>query len=140
MIFLDSVECRKALRAGSRTGDVLPAHCTAGGKVLLAELDPETLSRLYPDETLPTLTPRSIDSKRALLAELERIRAQGFAVNVEESEDRLTAVAAAVRDRHGHVVGAVTVAAPSYRLLPDAAPELGAAVRRHISALADRLP
>ena len=81
------------------------------------------------------------NASNALLVSVELTsRAQGFAVNVEESEDRLTAVAAAVRDRHGHVVGAVTVAAPSYRLLPDAAPELGAAVRRHMSALADRLP
>ena len=36
--FIDSVEGPEAVRVSNRTGTVLPAHCTAGGKMLLASL------------------------------------------------------------------------------------------------------
>src|SRR5262245_16799298 len=39
--FVDGVEGPHALRVGSRTGNLLPAHVTSGGKTLLAELPPE---------------------------------------------------------------------------------------------------
>src|SRR3954464_5674798 len=38
VVFLDSVETSHGLRVGSRVGVEMPAHCTAGGKALLAQL------------------------------------------------------------------------------------------------------
>jgi DNA-binding IclR family transcriptional regulator len=46
--FLDGVEGPQALRVSFRTGTLLPAHVTSGGKALLAELPPERLRALYP--------------------------------------------------------------------------------------------
>ena len=130
-VFVDCVESPRAVRAGSRTGDVLPAHCTAGGKALLAELDPGTLERLYPEEELPGLTASSIATRAALWAELAGVRERGYATNQLESEEDLHAVARAVRDPVGRIVGSITVAAPRLRLPPDRFPAVAAAIGRH---------
>lgn len=130
-VFVDCVESRRSVRAGSRTGDALPAHCTAGGKALLAELDPGTLGRLYPAEELPGLTAASIGTRAALWAELAGVRERGYATNRLESEEDLHAVARALRDPLGRVVGSITVAAPRLRLPPDRFPAVAAAIERH---------
>lgn len=54
-----------------------------------------------------------------------RTRERGYAATVEEFEDGLNSVAAAVRDRAGEVVASVSVSGPSYRLTPDRLDEVG---------------
>lgn len=47
--FLDGVEGPQALRVSYRTGTLLPAHVTSGGKALLAALPADRLRALYPN-------------------------------------------------------------------------------------------
>ncbi|MDP9392535.1 MAG: IclR family transcriptional regulator [Actinomycetota bacterium] len=94
--FIDSLESSRALRVGGRLGRSMPAHCTSTGKALLAELGDEDLVRLYPDEGLVQLTPRSIGTRTALLQELAVVRARGYARSQEEAEEGVTSVAVAL--------------------------------------------
>lgn len=115
--YLDAVESTKALRVASRTGVVLPAHCSALGKSLLAELPAEQLRALYPESApLRGETRRSITSIDVLEHELHRVRSRGYAINMEESEEGVSSVAVAVRASAGPVVGAISVAAPTQRM------------------------
>ncbi len=127
--FLESVECNRALRVGSRSGMTMPAHCTSAGKALLAELAPDELRALYdPHAPLVQMTPRSAATFEALAAELEAIRERGYATNVGESEDGITAAAAAIGSSpHGYRAG-ISVSAPSSRVDAARLAELGAAV------------
>jgi IclR family transcriptional regulator, pca regulon regulatory protein len=68
------------LTAGSR----LPAYCTAMGRAILAHLPPEKANHLIDQMDLKARTPFTITSKQKLLAELERVRRQGYAQNVQE--------------------------------------------------------
>lgn len=104
------------LRAGRRVGDTLPAHVTASGKALLAELDEDELAKLFPSNTLEGLTTRSIRDRERLISELKQVRKQGYAVNAGESEDELLTVGAAVRDRWGTARASLVVAAPAVRV------------------------
>jgi len=94
------------LHVGSR----LPAYCTSMGKVLLAYLPAaerdEVLSRIAFDRR----GPNTLTSRAALLAELERVRAAGIAVNNEELAYGLRSVAAPIRDRSGEVTAALNLA------------------------------
>ncbi|MBB3045631.1 DNA-binding IclR family transcriptional regulator [Nocardioides soli] len=45
--FLDGVESTRPLRVAVRIGDRIPAHCSAGGKALLARLDGPAFDQLY---------------------------------------------------------------------------------------------
>ncbi|AQT82383.1 hypothetical protein B1R94_28775 [Mycolicibacterium litorale] len=129
--FLDSIESPQILRVGSRTGEVLPAHCVSGGKVLLSTLSPETLESLYPDDELMTLTPRSIRTKTALRKALDKIRKHGFSTNEQESESDVVAVAVCLPIANS--AAAVTVASPVSRVPTGSLNGFGEAVQRIIA-------
>lgn len=116
--FLDCVEGTKMIRSTPRVGTSLPAHCTAGGKVLLAALPRYRLDALLSDRRLPGLTKHSITSVTKLLKELDQIREQGYAIDDEESELGLRAVA--MRVDHPHVRlsvdAAIAIAGPTTRM------------------------
>lgn len=114
---LDSVESSKALRVASQAELLLPAHCSASGKALLAELPTGELRALFPrGARLVTVTPTSIRSFRALEAELAAVRGRGYATTSGESEEGLGAIAAVAHDARGRAVAAFSVSAPVFRL------------------------
>jgi DNA-binding IclR family transcriptional regulator len=115
VLFLDSVESDRVVRTGSRTGRVLPAHATATGKALLAERGDGEIAALYPSGMPPGATPRGLTTVGELLEQVAEVRRLGYAVNHGESEDDVAAVAAAVRDKRGHVRCALVVTAPLSR-------------------------
>jgi DNA-binding IclR family transcriptional regulator len=115
--YIDAVEGSRALRVVPRTGTLLPAHCTSGGKALLADLPDVRIRALYADPAaLVTKTDRSVSSLPSLIAALEEVRANGYATNYEESEDGVGSVAIALRDAGGTARAAVAVAVPTTRL------------------------
>jgi IclR family transcriptional regulator, pca regulon regulatory protein len=96
------------LHVGSR----IPAYCSATGKALLAFLPRADLDQLIDRVDLIQRGPRTLTSKPALLAELERVRRTGIAVNDEELESALRSIAVPVRSRSGDVIAAVNIAIP----------------------------
>jgi IclR family acetate operon transcriptional repressor len=114
--FVQSLEGAGPGRAASRLGRVLPAHCTSGGKAMLAFCSPEDLARRYPSRRLDRMTDRSLGDWDALLRALDVIRARGWATNVGESHPTITAIGAPVLLGSGDPVAAVTVAATADRL------------------------
>ena len=75
--YVDAVEGTRALRVAPRTGGLLPAHCTSGGKALLAELPDERIRAMYADPaSLTPQTDRSVSSLPSLIAALEEVRCQ----------------------------------------------------------------
>ena len=80
----------------------------------------------------------------ALAAEMEAIRARGYAIDNVENEDGVRCVAAPIRDHAGEVVAALSVSAPAYRFaledLPALAPEVLAVAREISSRIGYREP
>jgi IclR family transcriptional regulator, KDG regulon repressor len=116
VIYMDSVETDKTVRAVSHIGALLPAHCTAVGKVQLAQLSAAEIERLYPEQTLPALTPHSITTRDMLLAELKSIVARDYAIENEEAEIDVRGVSVSVKDYSKNVIAAIGITAPVSRL------------------------
>jgi DNA-binding IclR family transcriptional regulator len=114
--FIDSIESHQAVRVGSRFDSRMPAHATSAGKAMLATMATDEVLACYPCEKLVTVTDRTVATRSALLAELSRVRAAGYAVNFEESETGLGAIGMAVLDTDGRPVAGVTVAGPMQRM------------------------
>ena len=127
--FVDSVETRRTLRTTSRIGVTLPTHATSGGKAVLAELTAEELRALYPNQRLPSMTARTIATRRALELELANVRRRGYAVNLGESEPDVNAVGAAIRAEGHGPDAAIAISGPSTRLTDARIEQLGAAAR-----------
>jgi DNA-binding IclR family transcriptional regulator len=115
--FIASVECRQALRVGSREGMVFPAHRTTAGLLLLADLSDEELDEVYAAERYQERPADRPDPDR-LRAELRRLRRNGFAVNRGRSERGLVAVGVPVRDPDGRALAGLSVSLPSVRYDP----------------------
>jgi DNA-binding IclR family transcriptional regulator len=134
--FVSCVEGRRAVRVGDRTGVVLPAHCTAAGKAILAALPPVELARRYRDRELTTRTPASITTWEALERELQAIRRDGYARNSQEGESGVSALAMAVRDLTDAPLAAIAVVMPSSRAPgPDASGPLVAQMARAVQTI-----
>jgi IclR family transcriptional regulator, KDG regulon repressor len=116
VIYMDSEDTDKAVRAVSRVGAMYPAHCTAVGKAQLAILSPADVERLYGEPSLAGLTEKSIKTRDGLLAELRKIAEKGYAVENEEADVEVRGVAVVVRDFSKKVVAAIGIIAPASRL------------------------
>jgi len=103
-------------------GSLRPLHGGAAAKLLLAEYSGSKRAS-YLDRLNPKLSP---ESRAQLESDLDRIRETGRAQSSSEVDIGVWASAAAARV-HGNLVGALTVAAPEYRL--------SAADRDHIARM-----
>ncbi|WP_372983735.1 IclR family transcriptional regulator [Microbacterium sp.] len=112
---IDSIESSQTVRTGSRMGWSLPAHATAGGRALLAELSDAEVASVFPTEMIPRAGQAEALRRIDLLAELELVRARRYATNFGESEPEVSAVAVVLRDRHGRARAALSVTAPRTR-------------------------
>lgn len=139
ILFADCVEGDFALRAGSRVGQTVPAHCTAGGKAILSSMSDERLRKMYRDMPLTPLTPESVRDLDELIRDVGEVRARGYALNFEEAEVHLNAVAAGIQNPEGQAWAAVTLAAPAHRLSAERAAEIAPAVVRSAERISDGL-
>ncbi len=115
VLYIRIRESRQAVRLSSGLGSRAPAHCTGVGKALLAFQPPEIVQQVI-DNGLKRYTENTITEPEKLRAELASIRARGYAIDDEEIEVGLRCVAAPIRDHSGHVVAAISVAAPVQRM------------------------
>lgn len=122
--FIGSVECRRALAVGDRTGRSLPARLTSGGKAMLAALPPQELDALYADVAPPDLS--------GLRRQLGTVRRRGYAVNRGETEPGLTAIGWRIDAAPALGRAALCIALPSARCPRDRLPELVDALHRSI--------
>jgi IclR family pca regulon transcriptional regulator len=128
------------LQLGSR----LPAYCTSMGKAQLIEKPLDELSDLLGHGPYPAMGPNTITSLDALVAELEKVREQGHAINDEELVAGLRSVAAPIRDGEGEIVAAINVSVPVARvsrqeLEEDLAPKVMDTARQISLALGAKL-
>jgi len=90
-------------------------HCTAVGKVLLA-FQPAEYAKQIAGNGLKGYTPKTITRRDELLGMLEEVASREYAIDDEESEPGLRAIAAPVRNHTGAVIAALGVAAPVQRM------------------------
>jgi IclR family transcriptional regulator, acetate operon repressor len=126
--FVATVECDHVLRVGDRTGRVLPAHLSSGGKAVLAQAGAEQLTA--------ALGPLDDAAAAKLERDLRTIRRRGFAINDQATEAGLTAVGVAVPPAGGVTGAAISLAAPTARSSRDLLPVWAAALVRAAAAIA----
>jgi IclR family acetate operon transcriptional repressor len=136
--FVVGIEGAHADRIDSKEGMVLPAHTTAGGRALLAQLTRVELAALYP-HGLPTLYAATVDSLPELHRQLAAVVRRGYAVSLDESERGIAGVAAPLRARGGAVRGAIAVALRSSRAQGTRLHQIGSMLVDEARALEDDL-
>jgi DNA-binding IclR family transcriptional regulator len=116
VVVIGSIESPQTIRMTSKIGNRRHLHSTALGKVLLSGLPDREVLRLIRIKRLPRLTPRTLVTKQAVLAEIHKVRAQGFAIDDEENELDGRCIGAPILGPGGRIVAAVSISAPAFRM------------------------
>jgi IclR family transcriptional regulator, acetate operon repressor len=117
--------------------ELVPCHCTAAGKALLAWREPWREAVL--EQRLQSFTDRTTVGPEALRRELARTVARGYAVEDREFEPDTRGLAAPVFSDKGEAVAAIAVAAPVSQLPAERYSEIGGAVMRAAGDLSAEL-
>lgn len=128
-IYVHRIESERTLQTFARVGRRVPAYTTSSGKCLLAFGDQDSVDASV-RAGLKRIGPRSITTEKALREALRTIRANGFAVSVEENQKGVLSIGAPVFGADRSCVAAVSMAGPTVRITTDQVPRLVRLVRR----------
>ncbi len=115
IVYVLSESADRLLTSQATVGMRLPAHCTALGKCLLAQLPADVARVALGDEPYERHTERTLTTWTSLAEDLAAIREVGVSVSEEEYEIGLVSVAVPVRWLHGPGTGAINVSLPAAR-------------------------
>ncbi len=138
VVYLDRVETPAPLRFYLHPGSRVPAHCSASGKLFLAQMTPVQRRRLLAHAPLTSYTPKTVVDLAQIERELRNVRRDGFAMDNEEFLPGLLCVAVLVpspASPQGRSNLCVAAQAPIMRLTPDKALLLLPALQRAALAL-----
>ena len=136
VVYLDRVETAAPLRFYLHSGSRVPAHCSASGKLFMAQMNPAQRRRLLAHGPLEAYTPKTLTDLQALELEFERVGREGYSIDNEEFLPGLLCIAVLVPNPGGRSNLAVAAQAPIMRLGPEKAPQLLPALQRAAAALA----
>ena len=130
-VYVRKLEGNKPYRMVSRVGMAIPLHCTGIGKALLAGMSDRDVAALVARTGLPGRTPQTLTTVESLLADLAAVRDRGWACDMEENEQGIVCVGAAVRDHSGRMSAAISVSQlrsdPTAVALDELGPQVAAA-------------
>jgi len=137
VVYVAQVPSRHSMRMFTEVGRRVHLHCTGVGKVLLAQLPPETARELLVQGGMPARTELTVTDPDELLRQLPAIADQGYAVDDGEQETGVRCVAVPVRG--GSAAGAISVSGPAGRLGLDAVSRAVPLLQSAAAALATEL-
>lgn len=115
VVYVLSESADRLLTPHVTVGMRLPAHCTALGKCLLAQLPQDVARVALGEEPYERRTKRTLTTWTSLAKDLAAIREAGVSISEEEYEIGLVSVAVPVRWLHGPGTGAINVSLPTSR-------------------------
>ncbi len=136
VLFVARAEAIRMVSTGMRLGAMLPAAITASGRVLLASLPDGALTEKLSATSVTRRTPKTVVSISGLRKAIGEARTRGYAMNDEELELGLRALAVPVIDHSGRTVAAISVSASAARVTAAyMVRELFPLLRKHASLL-----
>lgn len=128
--FMEKIQTEKPVGTFVLLGARAPIYCTAPGKAILSRCARAELQSL--PESFERYTDQTITTREKLIQELEKARAQGYAINTSEWREGVNSLGVPIIAPGGEALGAISVTGPDTRVtmekLRDFAPVLVAAV------------
>ena len=134
-MYIHQVESSHVLRADLKVGSLVPLHCTAVGKVLLAACAPEEVAEVVRQVGLARYTPNTITTLADLKLELARTRTRGYSIDDEEFLPGVRCMGVPIWGAEGEVVAAMAATGPAQRMTDEALEQ----IRPRLLAAAERI-
>jgi IclR family transcriptional regulator, acetate operon repressor len=126
-------------RMSNTPGERASFHASALGKAILVALPVEERTRVLERLPLERLTARTITSREALVADLERCRERGWSEAHGETSLGVACFGAAMRGPDGNPIGALSVSVPDARLGPQRNMQIGRRVMEEAAKISANL-
>jgi IclR family transcriptional regulator, acetate operon repressor len=137
MVVVDRVDSTHAVRTFHEIGDMSPMHATATGRAILAHLPESDVDEAL-SGSLERFSDSTVTDPTELRAELERVRADGYALNRKQYRPDVCAIAAPIRDEDGTPLAAAAISMPDSRYDPARLAERGRLVADTAAEIAAR--
>ena len=139
VVYVDRATTTKMMRVEQTIGGHAPLHCTAVGKLFLAEGGAEACLDYAERTGLVAHTPDTITEPTELWRAVKSSLQQGYALDNQEAEQGVGCIGVPIRDSSGHIVAGISVSAPIERrqvsawlpLIRQAAAQLSARLGHH---------
>jgi len=118
IVYVLRVPTHKIMSIGLGVGSRLPAFCTSMGRVLLAGLPAEECRRRIAAAARSAHTARTVTDPAQLMALIDGVRAQRWALVDQELEEGLVSLAAPITDRAGRTIAAINISGQANRTPP----------------------
>lgn len=115
IVYVARAAGRRIMSVRIMIGTRLPAFVTSMGRVLLAGMPVDAMSKLLGSERLEAYTARTTVDPSDLAAILDGVRDQGWAMVDGELEDGLRSIAVPLRGRDGGAIAALNVSTSTAR-------------------------
>lgn len=128
-VTIAQVESREIMRAIAPPGGRVPVLNSGMGKAIVATWPDVAIERLVERQGLRPMTSKSLCNRDAVMAEITRVRKQGFAVDDEEFVIGMRCVAAVVWSASAEPIAAVSVSGLAARVTNSAVVSIAKEVR-----------
>jgi DNA-binding IclR family transcriptional regulator len=115
-VYVEKLDSPEPLRIFSRIGAAVPLHCTGVGKAILAYMPQDEFAKILPQIEFKRLTANSIGNSQELETQLQKVRRNGHAFDLEENEPHIRCVAAPIWDHMGAVNASLSITGPAVRM------------------------
>jgi DNA-binding IclR family transcriptional regulator len=117
-VCVDFVEGLHEVRWHQNVGQISPFYAGATGKALMAYLSDDELKEFFRTVKLRKITPYTLTKREDLLADLEKIRRQGYSIGTQDRVLGVAAMAAPIFNPPDRAAATLTIAGPSERCSP----------------------
>jgi len=138
VVYIDKVESPKTIRMHSQIGLRNPMYCTGVGKAILA-FSPMPLVEAVIAEGLVPFTANTLVTRSALIADLEKVRQRGYAIDDGEHEIEVRCVAAPIFNHLKEPAASFSISGPRWRIVDQRLEEYGELVRNFSMQISARL-
>jgi DNA-binding IclR family transcriptional regulator len=108
-VYIEKVEAPGFFKVNTWVGRRMYLHSTSVGKALLAWLPKQEMEAIVRQQGMKKRTPKTINTMSRLLADLDLVREQGYAVDNEENSLGARCLGAPISDTAGNVAAALGV-------------------------------
>lgn len=116
VVYVSGAQYHRVISVGITVGARFPAHCTATGRVLIAEQPKEMWPGILQNIPLTAMTQHTVTDRQQFRRILEEVREKGWCLVDQELEIGLISIAVPLRNAVGGLVGAINVGIPTVRM------------------------
>ncbi|UHQ98006.1 IclR family transcriptional regulator (plasmid) [Natrinema zhouii] len=115
-VALDVVQNDLSISYGFTVGTHFHMHCSAVGKVILAQYSDERVTEILDRHGMPAHTENTITDRDELEEEFERIRESDVSFDREEYRMGMASISTVIEDSTGTALGGLSITGPAHRL------------------------